>query len=98
MKTFDEDDFIDQISKTGEAFANDYNDGLYGKFGFSIGRYDKKVDAYPLTACWTPELDDEDDEAEDGGSYGPAQVQRFWLVPMTLSPSTGKHEKASADE
>jgi hypothetical protein len=83
MKIFDEDDFVQQISNAGEAFANDLNDEIEGKFGFSVGDYDEDVDAYSVTASWEPCLDEDEEVEGRDGDYGPVQKQRFWLVPMS---------------
>jgi len=96
MKTFDEDDFVQQISEAGLAFANDLNDELEGKFGFHVGDYDEDADAFQLVASWQPCLDEDEEVEGRDGDYGPEQIQKFWLIPMTADAPQpeGKHEAA----
>lgn len=96
MKTFDEDDFVHQISEAGQAFANDLNDDIEGKFGFFVGEYDEDADAFLLTASWQPCLDEDEEVEGRDGDYGPEQTMKFWLVPMTPyqeAEAEGKHER-----
>lgn len=99
MKIFDESDFAAQISDTGQSFANDYNDGINGKFGFFVGAYDSDADAYMLTATWMPGLEEDEEVEGQDGDYGPKQTMKFWLIPMTPDQAVhdGKHEKVSTD-
>lgn len=77
------DQWMSALKNTGEAFDNDYDEGLGGIFGFSIivpgdsNNYSNPV----LTATFQRALS-EDEPREGNGDYATPETRRWMLVPF----------------
>lgn len=69
---------LKEIGETGQSFANDLDDVLDGKFGFTVTEQDGQS---ILTARFEPCV--EDGTGPDGSDYGPPQEFVWHLVPVS---------------
>jgi hypothetical protein len=75
--------WMDALSDSGEAFDNDFDEGIGGIFGFSItvpgdsNNYSNPV----LTASFERALD-EDEPREGNGDYAKKETRRWLLIPF----------------
>lgn len=76
---------LEEVGKIGQAFANDLDDVLDGKFGFHVEQVNEIGD-WELVATFEPCLPEDAPRGENNSDYGPKQTFRWVLSNVPTEP------------